>query len=354
MIEAIKQWLLSVPYGQYLLNRYIISLLILVATVISAKLLLFIFEKILGKLAKKTKTEVDDIIFEKTKRPFFYLIIVYGLKLSLLNLEINGAVIRIVDSLMAIVFIFILARVADVILTVWGNTFAKKTSSSLDDVLLPLVHKVVKVIFFFIAFMWVLDIWQIDITPYLAGVGISGLVLGFALQDSLKNIFGGATLLLDETFTIGDKIKLESGEVGTIHDIGLRSTKLVNFDNEIIYVPNGYLANSRVQNYTRPSPKVRVSVDFGVEYGSDIEKVKKVVLNVVNKMENILNDPKPSALFLQMGDSALLFSVKFWVPKWDKSYDKKLEATQKIYDALNKAKISIPFPTRTVYMKKAK
>ena len=78
---------------------------------------------------------------------------------------------------------------------------------------------------------------------------------------------------------------MESGEVGTIHDIGLRSTKLVNFDNEIIYVPNGYLANSRVQNYTRPSPKVRVSVDFGVEYGSDIEKVKKVVLNVVNKME---------------------------------------------------------------------
>ncbi len=196
-----------------------------------------------------------------------------------------------------------------------------------------------------------LDIWQIDITPYLAGVGVSGIVLGLSLQDSLKNIFGGVTLILDKTFKYGDKIKLESGEVGTIHDIGLRSTKLVTFDNEVVYIPNGYLANSRVHNYTRPSPKVRVVIDFGVEYGSDVQKVKKLIMKEIKALK-VMDEPSPSVEFVTMGDSALLFKAKFWVEQWNEAYGYKLDATERIYNALNKEKIGIPFPTQTVYLRK--
>jgi small-conductance mechanosensitive channel len=172
------------------------------------------------------------------------------------------------------------------------------------------------------------------------------------LQDSLKNVFGGITLILDKTFRVGDKIKLESGEVGEIEDIGLRSTKLRTYDNELIYVPNGQLANARVQNYTRPTEMVRVSVVFGVEYGSDVKKVQKTVLGVIKKIKDILDKPEPTVQFLEMGDFSLNFAARFWVPRWDKSFGKKLEATEKIYDALNKAKIGIAFPTQTIYLKK--
>jgi len=174
------------------------------------------------------------------------------------------------------------------------------------------------------------------------------------LQDSLKNIFGGVTLLLDKTYHFGDKIRLESGEVGTIHDIGLRSTKIITFDSEVIYVPNGYLANSRVLNYSRPDPKVRAHVFFGVEYGTEIKKVEKVVLGVLTKMHDVMEDPAPTVQFLEMGDFALKFQANLWVDRWDKSWNKKLEATEKIYDALRKAKIGIPFPTQTVYLKNKK
>ncbi len=334
-----------------LTNKYLLALAIIVVFAILAKLVLFIFKKYLDSIAKKTKTKFDDLLMEYTKGPIFYLVLLYGVKLALQQIWSGSTVSNIVHTALAIVFILIISRTLDAFLESWGHEFAKKTKTNIDEVLLPMVYKSSKVIAVIVAGMWILDIWGVDITPYLAGVGVSGLVLGMALQDSLKNIFGGVTLILDKTFQKGDKIKLESGEVGTIHDIGLRSTKLITFDNEIIYIPNGYLANSRVQNYTRPSPKVRTSVLFGVEYGSDVAQVRKVVLEAIRKMKGVMKDPEPSVIFFEMGDSALQFKASFWVENWNEAFSHKIEATEQIYNALGKANINIPFPTRTVYTK---
>ncbi len=352
MSQVILNWINSHLAGTILENKYIVSLLIIATAAVLGKMVMFIFSQYLERFAAKTKNKFDDMIFEHTKRPLLYLLIAYGIKLALLNFGIDGTVDKIIDSVMAAVFLFALLRGIDIVVETWAITFSKKTKTQVDDVLLPLLHKVTKVLFVVIGLLWVLKIWHVDITPYLAGVGISGIVLGLALQDSLKNIFGGVTLLLDKTYLIGDKIKLESGEIGTIHDIGLRSTKMVTVDNEIMYIPNGFLANSRVTNYARPDPKVRSSVSFGVEYGTDVEKVRKLVLAVLKETEGILADPAPSVQFTEMGDFALHFKANFWVEKWNQAYDRKLEATEKIYNALNKAKIGIPFPTQTVYLKK--
>lgn len=345
-------WFESLPYIEYFKNPYVLSLLIFLASLIFAKIVLFAFNKYLEKFAHKTQSNIDDLIFTKTKIPLFWLIVVYGFGLALLNLGIDGMIIRIINSLMACGFLLILMRILEVILEHWGESFAKKTTTNIDEVLLPIFKKSAKVVFVIIAILWILAIWGVDITPYLAGAGLAGLVLGLAVQDSLKNVFGGISLLLDKTIQVNDKIKLESGETGIVKDIGLRSTKIVTFDNRMLHVPNGYLANSRVQNYLQPDPKERVSIDFGVEYGTDPEKVRKVVFGVIDKMKDILDDPKSSVDFLEMADFALKFRVYFWVPDWNIAYNKKIEATDKIYQALNKAKIKIPFPTQTVYLKK--
>ncbi len=356
MKDLILQWINQVPYIDYIRNnihnKYVLSLLIFIGFVILAKILLFIFVHYIEKFAAKTKTNVDDLIISRIKTPLFYLIIAYGIKLAILNLGLGGIFTKLVHSLMSLVFVLIIARSVGIAIDAWGITFARKTRTNIDDVLMPLFHKATNVVFIIVAVLWVLAIWEINITPYLAGAGIAGLVLGMALQDSLKNVFGGIMLILDKTYKIGDKVKLESGEIGTVHDIGLRSTKIITPDNEIIYVPNGYLANSRVQNFTRPSPKVRVNVNFGVEYGTEAEKVRKTVLAVLRSMKIVLKDPQPSVDFLQMGDFSLHFVARFWVEKWDMSYSAQLEATEKIYNALNKAEINMPFPTQTVYLRK--
>ncbi len=345
------EWINAQAVGTVFENKYLLSLLIVAIFAFLGKFVLFIFSQYLERFASKTKNKIDDLVFHNTKGPLFLVLLGYGIKLALLNLNVNGTIEKIIDSVMALVFLYAIMKGIDIMVETWAITFSKKTKSNLDDVLLPMLQKVTKVVFALIGLMWVLKIWKIDITPYLAGVGISGIVLGLALQDSLKNVFGGISLLLDKTYQVGDKIQLESGEVGIIHDIGLRSTKLVNFDNEVVYIPNGYLANSRVLNYARPDPKVRTHVAFGVDYGTDVDKVRKTVLEVIKRMEGVLTEPAPSIQFIEMGDFALKFKAYFWVEKWGESYSKKLEATEKIYNALRKAKIGIPFPTQTVYLK---
>ena len=257
MKQFFLDWLAVQPYGNYLTNKYVFALLILIVFAILAKLVLLIFNKGLQKFAAKTKTKFDDMIFEHTKKPFFYLVLAYGLKISSLHLQLNGIILKIINSVMALVFVFIVIRVIDIMVEVWGVSLTKKTKNQLDEVLLPLFHKSLKVIFIIISFLWILKIWEVDITPYLAGVGISGLILGMALQDSLKNVFGGVSLIFDKNFNIGDPIRLETGELGEIESIGLRSTKMLTYDKELIFIPNGQLANMRIRNYVRPNTRVR-------------------------------------------------------------------------------------------------
>ena len=136
-------------------------------------------------------------------------------------------------------------------------------------------------------------------------------------------------------------------------DIGLRSTKMRTYDNQLLNIPNGYLANSRIQNYTQPNPKIRVVVEFGVEYGTNVDKVRKAVVKEISSISDvILENPEPNCVFIEMGDFALKFKALFWVKNWQEAYGKKLEATEKIYNLLNKLKIGIPYPTQTIELKK--
>jgi MscS family membrane protein len=353
MIDVLFTKLMGSPIGIYLENKYIAALVVLVIFAIVGKLVLVIFNYYLKNFAKKTKTLFDDMIFERTKNPIFYLVLAYGVKLALKLLFIDGPLTKLVNSVLAIFFILLISRTVDTVIDAWGETFSKRTKNHLDDVLFPVLHKAVKVVFVIFVFLWILDIWKINITPYLAGVGISGIVLGLALQDSLKNVFGGISLILDKSFNIHDPVRLETGELGRIKSIGLRSTKILSYDNEVIFVPNGQLANMKIHNYMKPNDQVRKVVEFSVEYGSDPENVKKVVLKALGKIKEIHDDPYMDVIHVQMGDSGLHFKARFFV-QWDNSYKKWVEATQAIYSALRKAGIGIPFPTRTVYMKNSK
>lgn len=352
--EVLLELLGKLPGGTYWQNPLIVSALIILGSFLLAQLLQYLFAKYLEKIAKKTASKIDDLLLEKTKHPFFFLVIALGIKLALMNVGIDGLLTKLVNSGLALLFLLLLSRIVDVIIETWGMHFAKKTKTRIDEVLLPLFRKIGKVIFVIIGFMWVLHLWGIDITPYLAGVGISGLVLGLALQDSLKNIFGGISLILDKTFNVGDRIKLDSGEVGVVHEVGLRSTKIVTLDNQALIVPNGYLANARVINFAQPDNKIRINVAFGVVYGTSAEKVKKVVLDTISKLKHVMKDPEPSIQFVEMGDFSLKFKVNFWVDRYDTAFQNSMqsEATEAIYNALNKAKIGIPFPTQTVHLEK--
>ena len=176
--------------------------------------------------------------------------------------------------------------------------------------------------------------------------------IAFAMQESLSNIFGGISIILDKSIRIGDLITLDDKTTGKILKIGLRSTRIKTFDNEAIIIPNSKLANGNIHNIAQPEPKLRVVIPFGVAYGSDINKVKRLVLLEIKKVKHFVDDPEPSVKFLEMADSSLNFKAFFFVDSFENRFGAIDEANTRIYNALNKAKIEIPFPQVDVHLKK--
>lgn len=334
-------------------NLYLRFVLVMVLTVIAAWLARIILEKLLKPLTKKTNTKIDDLIVKNLGSMIFYVIIAIGLKVSLSYVSLESIYYHsAVETFLIIVITLLIIKVVNDLATHWKEDWAAKTASTADDRLIPLIEKIIKVIILALAVIFIFDSWEIDISPLLATAGIAGIALSLAVKDSLANVLGGLQLVLDKTFKVGDKIKLESGELGVIFDIGLRSTKLRTYDNEVIYIPNGYLANAKIKNYTVPDLKLRVNVEFGVAYGSDTDKVREVVVNILKKMDKVLENPEPAVEFLNMSDFSLDFIARAWVENYIDAYSMKLNMTDEIYKALNREGISIPFPTHTVYAKK--
>jgi MscS family membrane protein len=333
-------------------NIYLKFLFILVVSVLAAFLVKFIVRQVLKPLTKKTKTKIDDLIIKSISSIIFYAVVVLGFKIGIQHLEFETDVISsIINSLFIIIVVLLVIRIITNFSKHWLKEWASKTDSTADDRLIPLVAKILKAVAIILGFFFIFDTWNINISPLLATAGIAGIAIGFAVRDSLANILGGIQLVLDKTFKVGDKIELDSGEMGEILDIGIRSTKLRTYDNEVIYIPNGSLANTKVKNFTVPDLSVRVNVNFGVEYGSDPEQVRNVVMEAVKKIDTVIEDPEPVVQFLNMSDFSLDFVARVWVQSYTDAYSTKLKVTNEIYKALNKANIGIPFPTRTIYTK---
>jgi MscS family membrane protein len=342
-------------YSTIINNPYLKSLSILVIFFILSKIVYVIFEKVFLGLAKKTKTEIDDLIVEKIRNPLNFILLLIGVRLALVPLEFTTGYIATIEKLIYTLIILlvtlIVARIFDILIDNWGSKFTKITKSDLDDQLLGLAHKFSKVVIYLVGILVILDYWGIAIGPFLASLGIAGLAIAFALQNTLSNIFGGIALIIDKTIRVGDVIEVD-GTTGTVMDIGLRSTKIKSFDGNSVIIPNGKLVDSKVQNRVQPNKKERVVIPFGVEYGADIEKVKKIVMKEIKKVPDVLDDPGPSVMFREMGDSALIFKVYFWMKTYSETFAAKDKANTLIYNALNKAKISIPFPQMDVHLKK--
>jgi len=340
-------------YINYIMeNLYLRFIFILVITIVAAFLIKLIVKQVLRPLAKKTKTKIDDILVNTLSTVIFYVIFALGFKIGFQHFEFKSSIYNsIIDTVLVIIVCVLLTRIIKNFAEYWQRDWAAKTASTADDRLIPLVEKIVKVVIVVLGIIFIFDSWSIDISPLLATAGIAGLAVSFAVKDSLANMLGGLQLVLDKTFKVGDKIKLESGELGVVQDIGLRSTKLKTYDNEMIYIPNGYMANAKIKNYTVPDLTLRVNVEFGVEYGSDPEEVRKVILEAIKGIENVLEAPAPGVSFLNMSDFSLDFVARTWVENYRDAYSTKLLMTDVIYNSLNKAGIGIPFPTQTIYTK---
>ena len=341
-------------------NKYLYFFIILVGFFLLSKFFLFVSGKVLLFLAGRTKTRIDDLIVKKSNMPISWILFLIGLDIAILPLGLKQNILiivqHVISTFMTLIITYLVIIIVEILLNNLENKLTGKPQESLHNEVVPLFKKFSRILISFVGLLFILPIWGLQIGPLLAGLGIAGIAVAFAMQTTLSNIFGGASILLDKSVKVGDQISVENGPAGTVLDIGLRSTKIRTTENELVTIPNGKLADSKIMNFGMPDPRVKISVDFGVEYGSDIANVKKIVLEAVQKNPGILKKPSPEIWMTEMADSSLKFRAEFWSDSFDikQRENTKFSATEKIYIALVKSGIGIPFPTRMVYIKNKK
>jgi len=346
--------------GNFVANPYLDAFIIFFIVFLVFRIAFFVLQKVLVRLTLKTKTDIDDIILKKSTIPINILMFFISLRITLgavdppVSSDILQAVHRVIYSIITISIGYLIYVVADLIIGRAFRKFASKTKSKVDDNLLSLSHSVLKVALAILILLYVFGIWGVEILPLLGALGVAGLAVALALQPVLANIFSGASMVLDKSLGTGDLVYLDSQTKGKVLKVGMRSTRILTFDNELIIVPNTKLAEGIIQNVALPEPMSRVVVPFGVAYGSDIEKVKKIVLKEINSVNNLFIDEerKPMVRFLEMADSSLNFKAYFYVNSFEDRFAAIDEANTKIYNTLRKNGIEIPFPQMDVHLKK--
>jgi small-conductance mechanosensitive channel len=311
--------------------------------------------------AETTSTRWDDIIIATIGKPLQVTIIAVSVFIALKYFGIVPPQYewllddRFVNSFYILIGAWVISSFIHDIIVVYGHAIAERTDSDWDDRLIELLKLVTKYAIWFTAIILILYTFKVDITPFLAGAGIAGLAIALAAQDIISNFFGGAIITVDKPFKVGDRIKVDQ-YYGDVINVGPRSTRLKTLDEQIVTIPNNKITTNVIVNYAEPDQKLRISIPVSVAYGSDISKVKQILLeiahDIIKKTEYLLDNPVPKVFFLEFGDYGLKFVLYVWAVKYNLPDEVKDAVNSRIAERFAAEGIEIPFPQMDVRLTK--
>ncbi|PIU13565.1 MAG: mechanosensitive ion channel protein MscS [Hadesarchaea archaeon CG08_land_8_20_14_0_20_51_8] len=338
------------------LLQLLIPILILVGFIVAGYVLRFALNVYITKLARKTKTKIDDIILDAIRMPIVVIFLIVGINFALPRISFVPA--EVIQYLPIVSYLLVVLLVAWItIKTITGILKYYGTIRPALKTLVPTLQKIVKFVVVFFALMIILNRLGVDVTAAVAAFGIGGLAIAFALQGTLSEFFAGMYIMTDRPVRVGDYIALDSGQKGYVVDVGLRSTKIRELPNNIIVVPNSKLAGAIVTNYYLPEKEMACLIQVGVSYGSDLEKVERVTIDVAKKVikrvEGEMPGFEPFIRYHTFGDFSINFTVILRVKEFVDQYLLTHEFIKELHKRYRKEGIEIPYPIRTIYSKKS-
>jgi len=308
-----------------------------------------------SRMTRKTKTQVDDIILGIVKTPLVLIFLIIGANFALARVPFGQDIISqylptVSYIIIVLIVTIVVTKIVRGILKHYGVAHPSFKS------LIPLLSKSANAIAYFIALILILWVLGIDVTALVAGLGIGGIAIAFALQETLSQLFSGMYLMTDKPVRIGDYVKMDTGQEGYVVDIGWRSTKIRELANNVITVPNSKMAGTIITNYYTPEPELAVLVQVGVSYDSDLENVERETIEVAKQvLKNVKGGVPGFEPFIRYHTFSD-FSINFTVILRGNEYVDRYLITHEFIKALHKRYrekgIVIPYPIRTVYMSK--
>jgi small conductance mechanosensitive channel len=247
--------------------------------------------------------------------------------------------------ILAALIIFIIGK----ILVNWANKlFAKMLEKrKVEPSIQSFLKSIVNITLLVLLFLAVIGKLGIELTSFAALLASAGVAVGMALSGNLSNFAGGVIILVFRPYKVGDYIEASTGAAGTVTDIQIFHTVLTTPDNKLIFAPNGAMSSAVVTNYSRKDTR-RVDFLFGVEYGTDFNEAKSIIMEVINKDSRILKDPAPFVELGALADSSVNITVRVWVNAAD-YWAVNFDMNKNVYATFNEKGISFPFPQLTVH-----
>lgn len=347
------------PVLKHILN----ALLIVAAAGILGHLVKSVFTTVARRLLILTKTNLDDRILDVIRGRIRILFLLTGFSIGIREVRKGltaehvtyHQILDYLDVALYFLFVLIILRLASKIITAilmwYMDEVSSKANSNLTSTIVPMASKIVNIVLFLVATMIVLDHFGINIGSLVVSLGVGSLAVALAAQETVANMIAGFVILVDQPFRVGDRIKLPSGEEGDIQQIGWRSTRILNYENNFVIIPNGELVKNRIINFSYPDPSIRVLVEFSVSYGTDVEMLRSVVRGLEKNYPALLKEPAPEIQLLNLGESGLQFRFIARTLDFANKFDIEIKFREELYRALTNAGIEIPFPQRVVHVK---
>jgi small-conductance mechanosensitive channel len=334
-------------------SKFIIPIVIFILCLLVGMIIQNYLIKIIKKFTKKTETGFADTIISILKRPLIFWFTILGLMLSSQMLDLNEKAKSIVETISTIILVISIVMVLSKLTVELVNYYYKKRNQIIQAT--SIISNIIRVIFFIIGLSFVLNILGYSLTPIITALGIGGLAVALALQDTLSNLFSGLYITVSKQVRAGDYIQLENGSEGFVHDTGWRSTTLLLPSNNYIIIPNTKLAQSIITNYSLPNTKTFVSLGIKVDHNVDIEKVEEIIMDEFQKVsQNIVGieiDPAPVLAFSPgIQEYYIEYSLGFFVSKYADRAPILNAARKAIYIRLTKENIRF-YPIKTINLK---
>ena len=336
-----------------MLNTVFIAGLVIVLSLAAG----FIIDRIIIKKLQSSKSfsqrKINEIFVKPLKGHIFLWFILLSISVGLRFFQLEPRQLSyiskfLVGTAILSVTIVLAKSVAGII-----KTHKKKVEGVLPSP--SIIIYLVKIIIISIGFLILIQSLGITIAPLLTALGIGGLAVALALQDTLSNLFAGFHIIASNQLTSGDYVKLDTGEEGYIQDVTWRNTIIKTFKNNMIIVPNSKIASAILTNYNQPVQEMKIWIRVGVSYNSDLEFVEKVTVDVANEvMRDVtggLTDSKPFIRFMSFDDSSISLRVILFTKEYEMQYIIQHEFVKRLHKRYKREGIVIPFPIRTIEMK---
>lgn len=334
----------------------------LIAIILLAWLLKWFLKTAGRKLTAKTAATVDDNILEILIDRIVWIGIVLGMYLSIGQVRNaigkgNATALRFIGYAEGIIFVsfvivltLILIRISD---TIVRHSIERRTAAHFHEGVLPLVNRVISIIIGSIALIITLNYFGQDVSSLVVSLGVGSLAIALAAQDTIANMIAGFVIMMDKPFRAGDRIQLATGDVGDVYEIGLRSTKVLDFDNNLVITPNAELIKGKIVNYSYPELIVRIMVQVGVGYGTNIEQARQIMLKLARLHPHVLSEPVPEVFMMDLADSAILLRLIARTDDFRNKFIAETALREQIYNSFMAEGIEIPFPQRVVHLQQA-